>query len=64
MVAFRAMLSSFLLPIFFLQSIQAAGLFDFESNVSNHSLVSRQVATAGACLTVDLQLGVIVVARG
>jgi hypothetical protein len=58
MVAFRTIFSSFLAPIAILsQSVLAAGLFDFESNVSNHSLVARQaVVDAGVCATVDITL--------
>jgi len=58
MVAFRTIFSSFLAPVAILsQSVLAAGLFEFESHVSNHSLVARQaVVDAGVCATVDITL--------
>jgi len=76
MVAFRTIFSSVLAPVAILsQSVLAAGLFEFESHVSNHSLVARQdIVDAGVCATVDITLprttvalvtlGPIVIAQG
>jgi len=62
MVAFRSIISSFLLPILFAQSVLAAGLF--ETEVSNRSLGERAAINGDICATVDLQILNIVLVRG
>lgn len=61
MVAFRSLLTTFVVPLLFLQSVLGAGLFESESS---HQLKRQAVVSENICGTVDLTLLGITFARG
>lgn len=63
MVAFRTLVSSFLLPIALIsQSVQGSGLFD--RDVTGPILQDRAVVDGNVCAQLDLALGGINFAQG